>query len=255
MKTGVLLLLSLILLWPLDAQNVAQPDIVTDRPDITESGLVVPHAALQIENGLTWTLDHGAQAVDLSESLIRFGILDKTELRFGVPNYSDKIAGTGLGSGFGDLSFGVKEQLGPLPGEVDLSVIVAVSFPTGRSGVTSGGYDPFIKVPWSKELEHGWSVGGQQSVFWQTEAGRRNGFWEPTFYLERQLTKPWDAFVEYAGDYFQRGESKQILHFGTAYKITSVHQVDFHFGFGLNDATPAHFFAVGYAFRFDYPRK
>jgi hypothetical protein len=254
MKTRVLLL-SLILFWPLDAQNVAQPDIVTDRPDITESGVVVPRAALQIENGLTWTLDHGTQAVDLSESLIRFGILDKTELRFGVPNYSDRIVGMGLGSGFGDFSFGVKQQLGPLPGDVDLSVIVAVSFPTGRSGVTSGGYDPFIKVPWSKELEHGWSVGGQQSLFWQTEAGRRNGFWEPTFYLERQLTKPWDAFVEYAGDYFQRGESKQILHFGTAYKITPVHQVDFHLGFGLNDATPAHFFAVGYAFRFDYLRK
>lgn len=69
------------------------------------------------------------------------------------------------------------------------------------------------------------------------------------------LTKPWDAFVEYAGDYFQRGESKEILHFGTAYKITPARQVDFHFGFGLNDVTQAHFFAVGYAFRFDYLRK
>jgi hypothetical protein len=31
--------------------------------------------------------------------------------------------------------------------------------------------------------------------------------------------------------------------------------VDFHFGFGLNDATPAHFFAVGYSFRLDHLRK
>jgi hypothetical protein len=29
-------------------------------------------------------------------------------------------------------------------------------------------------------------------------------------YLERQLTKPLDAFVEYAGDCPQRGESKQL---------------------------------------------
>jgi hypothetical protein len=255
MKISVLLFLSSVLLWPLDAQTVGQPEIITDRPDITESGVVVPRGALQIENGLTWTLDHATQTVDLSESLIRFGILDKTEIRFGAPNYSDGIRGSRLHSGFGDLSLGIKQQLGPLPGNVDLSVIVAVSLPTGRSGVTSGGYDPFIKFPWSKELEHGWSIGGQQSLFWQMEAGRRNGFWEPTFYLERQLTKPWDAFVEYAGDYLQRGGSKQILHFGTAFKITPVHQVDFHFGFGLNSATPAHFFAIGYSFRLDHLRK
>jgi hypothetical protein len=156
MKTRVLLL-CLIQLWPLDAQNVAQPDIVTDRPDITESGVVVPRATLQIENGLTWTLDHGTQAVDLSESLIRFGILDRTEVRFGLPNYSDRIVGIRLGSGFGDLSFGVKQQLGPLPGDIDLSVIVAVSFPTGGSGVTSGDTTHSSRFPGQRN----WSMAGQ----------------------------------------------------------------------------------------------
>jgi hypothetical protein len=129
---------------------------------------------------------------------------------------------------------------------------MAVSLPTGQHGITSGGYEPFIKFPWSKELEDGWSVGGQQSLFWNTQDDRRNGTWELTLYLERQLGKHADAFVEYAGDYFQRGESRQILHFGTAYRITPLHQVDFHFGFGLDAATPNHFFAVGYSFRLDH---
>src|SRR5579863_1282348 len=31
------------------------PEIVTDRPDITESSVVVPKGSLQFENGLTWT--------------------------------------------------------------------------------------------------------------------------------------------------------------------------------------------------------
>ena len=251
MTIRLLFFLFYALLSPLAAQSVGQPDINTDRPDITESALVVPRAALQIENGVTWTLERSAQKADFSESLLRIGILDRTEIRFGLPNYSDRVAGAGLGAGFGDLSVGIKQQLGPLPGDVDLAVIVALSLPTGSTGATSGGYDPFVKFPWSKELKRGWSIGGQQSIFWQTVAGRRNGFWEPTFYLERQLTKPWDLFAEYAGDYFQRGAPKQILHFGTAYRITPVHQVDFHFGFGMNDATPAHFFAIGYAFRFD----
>jgi Putative MetA-pathway of phenol degradation len=134
MKTRILLLLPSVLLWPLDAQTVAQPEIMTDRPDITESGVVVPRAALQIENGLTWTLDHGTQTVDLSESLIRFEILDKTEVRFGVPNYSDGMVGSGLRSGFGDLSLGIKQQLGPLPGDVDCQSSLRSAFPRGDRG-------------------------------------------------------------------------------------------------------------------------
>jgi hypothetical protein len=73
----------------------------------------------------------------------------------------DAVAGSGLRSGFGDMAFCLKQHLGPVPGDFDLAVIVAVSFPAGQSGVTSGGYDPFIKFPWLKELKDGWSVGGQ----------------------------------------------------------------------------------------------
>ena len=35
----------------------AEPEIVTDRPDITESSIVIPKGSLQLENGLTWTND------------------------------------------------------------------------------------------------------------------------------------------------------------------------------------------------------
>jgi hypothetical protein len=66
--------------------------------------------------------------------------------------------------------------------------------------------------------------------------------------VEKQL-------VEYAGEDSQRGESNQLLHFGAAYKVTPLHQVDFHFGFGLNAATPNHFFAVGYSLRLDHSWK
>jgi Putative MetA-pathway of phenol degradation len=91
-----------------------------------------------------------------------------------------------------------------------------------------------------------------QSLFWNTrDDGRRNVVWEPTFYLEKQITEPVDAFAEYAGDYAQPGGPRQLLHFGTAYKLNSVNQVDVHFGFGLSRATPNHFFAVGYSVRFD----
>ena len=228
----------------------ADSDIVTDRPDVTESSIVVPKGSLQIENGITWTTDRRLQTFDGPESLMRFGLATRTEFRITVPNYFGAISGPDP-TGFGDIALGIKEQLGPLPKGFDLSVILAVSLPVGARGVSSHGYDPFIKLPWSKELKGGWSIGGMQSLFSNTDGGKRNAVWEPTFYLEREITKQWQAFAEYAGDCAQRSGPKEIAHFGTAYRFTAQQQVDFHFGLGASRSAPSHFFAVGYSIRID----
>jgi hypothetical protein len=226
------------------------PELVTDRPDVTEASTVIPKASIQVENGATFTVGQGEKVLDLSESLLRVGIANRTELRFGVPNYQYAAGGAGA-EGFGNLSLGVKQQLGPLPGGIDLSVIVAISFPTGMSAVSSHGYDPFVKFPWSKELTRKWSIGGMQSVFWFTDGAKRNITWEPTFYLERQVTGELDVFAEYAGDYPQTGVARQIAHFGAAYKLTPHTMIDMHIGFGLSAAAPDQFVGIGYSIRFD----
>ena len=74
-------------------------DIVTDRPDITESSIVVPPGTLQGENGVTWTGDHGRRTLDLSESLLRLGVWSHTEFRIELPNYVGGLGGRGNSSG------------------------------------------------------------------------------------------------------------------------------------------------------------
>jgi hypothetical protein len=128
---------------------------------------------LEFENGITWTTDHGNQPVDFSETLVRIGISTRMELRLVVPNYLRDVTGSNA-SGFDDIAVGVKQQLGPLRRHLDLAVIVALSLPTGADRISSHGFDPFIKFPWSKDLAKGWSLGGMQSLFWDTKAGRRN---------------------------------------------------------------------------------
>ena len=211
------------------AQTTGDNGIVTDRPDITESAIVVPTASLQAENGATWTGGRHATGLDICQSLLRFGVGHATELRVSLP------------SRFEGISLGLKRQLGPVRG-FDVSVIAAVSLRA---------LDPFLKVPWSREIGHGWSIGGMQSVFWLTENGRRHLTFEPTFVLERELSRPAYVFAEYGADYRQRGGSRQTAHFGAAYRIGSKNQVDFHFGFGLSPMTPDRFVAVGYSFRID----
>ena len=232
-------------------EKTSDVDIVTDRPDVTDSSIVVPKGSFQLENGFTWTRDQGDTSVDFTETLMRVGVSERTEVRLVVPNYEAGISGSPGRSGFSDIAVGVKQQLGPLPGQFDLSVIATLSLPTGAERISSHGFDPFIKFPWSKEIAKSWTIGGMQSFFWNTQGGRRNPTWETTFTAEREITKVLSAFAEYAGDFARHGGSQQIAHVGAAYRLTPKQQIDFHFGFGLSPAAPNRFFAFGYSIRLD----
>lgn len=238
--------------FPLHAQSQGEPPVVisTDRPSVANSSAVVPQTAFQIENGMLLTNTQGNYVLDLPETDFRYGLLEKTELRFTVPDYyHDFSSSPAAASGFGDLALGVKQQLGPLAG-FNLSGIFFLSFPTGAQGISSHGYDPGIQFPWSRPLSENWTLAGQVAFYWPTQGAQRNFTGETTFYFDRQLTKPWDAFAEYAADFPQRGGSRQLLHFGTAYKLAPHHQIDFHFAFGLTNAAPHAYVGFGYSFLF-----
>lgn len=233
---------------PTDA-NTPSP-ITTDRPAFTASSIVVPAGSLQFENGFLETTAQGQTGFDFPETLMRFGILSKTELRFTAPDYYVNYnTDLGFGTGFGDLLLGVKQQLGPAGG-FDVSLIASLSFPTGTKILSTHGYDPQLQLPWSRQISKNWTMAGMFGLLWPTQVTGRNLNGQTTFLFDRQLTKPWDAFIEYAGMFPQRGGPQQVLHVGTAYKMTPHQQLDFHFGFGLSSAAPSHFIGFGYSFRF-----
>jgi hypothetical protein len=248
---ATLLLVSWLLTVPLHAQTDTPNStvtIVTDRPAVAESSIVVPQGAFQAENGLQITDTDGNNVVDLPETNLRYGLLAKTELRFEVPDYYFNLPfGSSNTSGFGDLAAGVKQQLGPIHG-FDVSAIVFVSFPTGANRISSHGYDPGLQLPWSRSLSANWTLAGQVAFYWPTVGPQRNFTGQTAIYLDRQLTKPWDAFVEYAGNFPDRGGTQQILHFGTAYKLTPHQQIDFHVAVGLTNAAPHAYVGFGYSF-------
>jgi Putative MetA-pathway of phenol degradation len=239
----------------------AQSTIATDRPQITSSSIVVPCGSLQFENGFQETSNDGQQTYDLPETSVRFGIATKTELRFTVPNYSQNAAtSSSFANGWGDLSLGFKQQLGPTKGGFGVSLIPFVSFPTGTSSISSHGYDPTVQLPWSHSLTKNWTVAGMFSVMWPTQMSptggtQRNLTGQASMYFDRQLTAPWDAYVEYSGAFPQRGGPQNIIDFGTAYKISPHQQLDFHCNFGLSAAVPSHAIGFGYSVRFQVFRR
>lgn len=223
--------------------------IATDRPSFTDSSIVVPHGSLQFEDGFTETSAAGQQVYDLPETLVRYGLTSKTELRLGVPDYFRNFH-NGAVAGWGDLSAGVKQQLVAKDGGFDASLVAALSFPAGSGATSSHGYDPQVLVPWSNPISKNWTAAGMLGVLWPTEDGRHNATGQFTFLVDRQITNPWDAFVEYGGEYPQRGGPQHLVHVGTSFKLTVRQQLDFHVGWGLSAAAVDHFIGVGYSFRF-----
>jgi hypothetical protein len=224
-----------------------QTPIATDRPSTTASSVVVPSGTLQVENGFTDTVNSGQSTLDAPETLMRFGLLSKTELRLTAPNYIGQT-GSGTSSGFGDMAIGVKQQLGPVSG-FDASLILTLSLPTGARAISSHGYDPSVQLPWSRALPSNWTLGGMLSMYWPTQGDRRNFTGETTFIIDRQVRKRWDGFAEYVGDFPERGGPRNLAHFGATWKLTPRQQIDVHVGVGLSSAAVDHFIGFGYSFR------
>jgi hypothetical protein len=232
-----------------DGCPTSADEISTDRPDVTNSSVVVPYGSLQVENGLDETRRQGSNVVSGTETRLRLGVAQCTEVLADVPTYFYSLNGR-ASSGFSDLVVSVKREL-PVPLGFQLSVTTGLGFPTGASKISGHGYDPYIQIPWSRRIIDDWSLHGMFTVTWFTSQHTINPTFEPTLSLERELGPAGNAFVEYVGEYPNHVRPAQILDGGGSWRVTKVQQIDFHVGVGLNRSSPNHFFGIGYSFRLD----
>ena len=71
------------------------PDMVTDRPDQTESAAVVPRGLLQVETGYLFARDGDVDGHAVPGTLFRLGLGGRLELRIG---HVGIVGGAGLSS-------------------------------------------------------------------------------------------------------------------------------------------------------------
>jgi len=139
-------------------------EIATDRPDVTNSSLVVPTGSLQNENGLNLTSRDGGKILDGTNSRLRFGIAPCLEVLVDLPTYFATVRGRAA-SGFSDVAPAIKWQISPVPGVFDLSITAGVALPTGASVIAGPGVQPYLQFPWSRELCGGWGISGMLTSF------------------------------------------------------------------------------------------
>ena len=248
------LLLSALILPSTEARSegcpTAKDEIATDRPDVTNSSLVVPTGSLQNENGVNFSIRDDGRAIDGTNSRWRLGIAPCLEVLIDLPTYFANVQGPG-NSGFTNVSPAVKWQISPVPGKIDLSAVFGVGLPTGSVAIAGRGVQPYVQFPWSWELHDGWGVSGMFTEFFRPSDFTAKRITETTFVLEKELTEEFRVFTEYVGDYPEGAGPSLLLNSGALYHITRTQQVDLHIAFGLNHNAPAYIFGVGYSFRLD----
>jgi hypothetical protein len=225
-------------------------EIATDRPDVTNSSQVVPVGSLQSENGLNTTGRGTERTFDASNSRLRLGIAPCLELLVDLPNYVGGLNGHAQ-AGFGNVVPAVKWQFDQLPAQWNLAVTAGAGLPTGSAGITGPGIQPYLQFPWSHELGGGWGTSGMLTTFFSPADLANKETTEATLVLEKRLTERVALFVEYVGDFPDRGSSVQLVNSGGEYLLTGTQQVDFHIAFGLNRNSPSYTLGLGYSFRLD----
>jgi hypothetical protein len=234
------------------ADSCPQPseEIVTDRPDVTNSSIVVPMGSFQSENGINFSSQNGGRTIDGTNSRWRLGIAPCLEVLVDLPTYFSNVKLPG-NSGFSDVAPAVKWQISPVPGKVDLSMTVGVFVPTGALDIAGRGAQPYLQFPWSWELRDGWGLSGMFTEFFRPSDLTTKRMTEATFVIEKKLTDKTSVFTEYVGDYPEGASPNQLLNSGVLYHLTPTQQLDCHFAIGLNHKAPSYIVGLGYSVRFD----
>jgi hypothetical protein len=251
MSLRILLIVGLVFTPVVMAET---PELVTDRPDQTESTEIVPKGFVQTELGFG-----DADAADATfAGLARIGLSERIELRVGLDEFflsgpEDAV----------DMSIGAKFRLA---GERDwrpaIAVIAALNQKLGNSlSPVSDGLRPSFRFAFSHTLSERLSLGYNAGVSWDEIVSTVGMPAVPDKELESRFL--WTAvlgigatervgfFVEAFGDsgLSDDGPTETALDGGVTFLVRPNVQLDVFVGAGLSDAAPDWLAGAGVSFR------
>lgn len=241
---------------PAAAQSAAPaaldtPELITDRPDFTESSQVIGRGWFQFESGMSYEGEgRDVRSFSAPGALLRIGLGRHTELRLGGEGLLSERAGGVRTSGGSDLEIGAKTQLlFQDRSGVDLAVLPMVSLPTGADGFSSGGVDPTLKITWGRDLAAGFGLTGNVNVSSLTDGGQRFHQEAVSVSVGHDLVAGWGAYAEaYGFNRLAPGESAAwTVNGGVSHPVGARFQFDIEAGHGVTAAAPDWFVGAGFA--------
>lgn len=236
------------------AQDTGSAPLVTDRPDATESAITVAPGAVQLESGYTFGKLEGIRVHNLGEVLLRVGVADRLELRFGVNSYQWVRGPRAAEQGLQDSTIGVKLQLLDNGGRTGLgipqiAVLASTSLPTGSSLVSQNKLQPEIGLAVAWDLTERLALGANAFYAYGNDVIVDERFHQTraTLALGIALTDRWGTYAEYFGAYtvIRSGPREDYVNGGVTFLVDNDLQLDARIGYGLNGLDDDFFVGFG----------
>jgi hypothetical protein len=221
-------------------QNGSGIEIVTDRPDQTESARIVNFGRLQIESGLIleW-LGSGQERerhLGIPQTLFRMGVSNFVELRGSISadgvfnRYGD---GWKNKYGIGDAEIGAKVQLFKKEGShTEVAFISHILMPSGSKGISLGEWGTINKLAVSHELTNSLNIGYNIGYDWFSKSG---GEFIYSAALGLALSDRLGAYAEIYGSVINTNVLQINANAGMTYLLKENIQLDVSAGSGLNN--------------------
>ena len=226
-------------------------DLVTDRPDITESALVVPARNIQLEMGGSLENFEFEQVLNTPSFLFRIGINNRFELRLGS-TYSfanDQY-------GFNATEIGLKVNLNEnrnanyqhamLLG-VGVPYLVATDLRSNSFSTPSIIYA--FQFDLSKRVGFSSNIGG----IWDSESNGARFIYSASFAFA--LTPKLGLYTEIYGFVVEQGNGQVNFDGGFTYLLDPLVQLDISYGNRLFPNTNYNYISAGFSWRFSVAKK
>lgn len=226
----------IVCLFLLVHNGLAQ-QIVTDRPDQTESSSIVDKGSLQIESGLLLGFseveDISFKTIIAPTTLFRLGIVSGLELRIVNQYEKNKITNTAIkNEGISDIEIGVK--LGIMQKDnykTKMALITHLLIPTGTEGLSNDELGVINKIAFSHEINECVNIGYNIGYNY---LGEGDGDFSYSLAIGYSLTSKVGVYIEGYGEIVNLDKNFTNIDTGFTYLLKDNLQLDFSFGTGIN---------------------
>ncbi|MBU1369122.1 MAG: transporter [Bacteroidetes bacterium] len=257
MRTKLILAL-IIISGYIQAQNMV-PELITDRPDQTESSVVVPLRSLQIETGFVLENDETdlikQKSFTYNTTLLRFGLLKNLELRLGLEYLGEKVEikkndTLNSFSGLSPIYTGFKVKIADEDGwKPEIAFLGGLVLPFTANDDFKPEYSAAtVRFAFSHTLSERFSLGYNLGAEWGGVTAIPGYFY--SIAIGFGLAENLGLFVESYGLIPEEGVSEHLIDAGFTYLIIPNFQIDISGGIGLNNNAIDNFISLGFTYRF-----
>ncbi|MBK7108972.1 MAG: transporter [Chitinophagales bacterium] len=242
--------------------QVYSQELITDRPDITESPYIVPQNHLQFEHGLSYswgtiknsfdpTFDVDYNVLQIASTLVRYGINDMVELRLEFNPTVSTIAGESI-TGLPPMGLGIKSKLFTGDGAIPQIAILATAYPgllateNMQPEVAIYEYRMAANHIFTEWWSVGWNFGAIISSITSPQYvySLSSGF---------AINEKAGCFVEAYGNFPANKLDANVsdnlfLDAGFTYGFTPMLQADLSFGYELTNINAYYSFGIGFSY-------